>query len=229
MPSFVGSLPTQFVLWDHQTNMFTLYTSEYDGYIGISRYKLTPKVFDYPDHLSIKDDELCERFGFTEITGVGHFFFCQTVYRLIERGVILGQVIVGLSTHPILPRPESVQITTLYGGDLFDTLYEIQMIFRRHPALPFLLSRAEPSAPPAPSAPPFELPLPVERVALALARDYVQQKEVCPITQEAIAPGEVAVTACHCVFQAPLLTQWSLAHTTCPACRTPLAFRIVTV
>jgi hypothetical protein len=93
-------------------------------------------------------------------------------------------------------------------------------------AAPLAPAAAAPLAPAA-AAPPA--PLPTERLALALARDSIQQKEICLITQEALTSGEVAVTACHCVFQAPLLTQWATNHTTCPACRTQLVFRIVTV
>lgn len=239
MPPFIGSLPNLFILWNNQNNSFTMYKSEYDGYIGISRYKLTPKQFNNPEELSIQLDASREMFGFTEITGIGHFFFCQTVYCLKERGILLGHVIAGVSTRPILPCPESAHIRSIFGGDLFDTLYEIQTLFRHHPNFPFILSSpyevsappAEPPAPPAepPSAPPATIPLPAERICLALARDSIQQKEICPISQEILAPGEIAVTACHCVFQAPLLATWASTHTTCPGCRTPLVYRIVTV
>ena len=226
-----------------------MYASEYDGYIGISRYKLTPKQFNHPEELSIQIDVSREKFGFTEVTGFGHFFFCQTVYCLKERGRPLGQVIAGISTYPIPPCHESVQIRSIFGGDLLDTLYEIHTTFHRHPDLPFLMAPPYlPSAPPLePSAPPLEpLPAPpqppqpppqppqppqppAERICLALARDSIQQKEICPISQEVLTPGEIAVTSCHCVFQAPLLTLWATTHTTCPACRTTLTYRIVTV
>ena len=215
-----------------------MYKSEDDGYIGVSRYKLIPKQFNYPEELSIYLNITHEKFGFTEITDFGHFFFCQTCYCIKERGIVLGQLIVGVSTRSILPCPESAQIRSIFGGDLSETLYEIQMIFRRHPRLPPLVSflvetfvlPIQASAPPAEPMPmPMPLPLPAERTCLALARDSIQQKEVCPITQEPIAPGEVAVTACHCVFQAPLLTTWASTHDTCPTCRTPLAYRIVKV
>ena len=208
-----------------------MYTSEYDGYIGLSRYKITQKLFDCPEEVSIQIDVSREKFGFTEITGFGHFFFCQTVYCIKERGRPLGQVIAGISTYPIPPCHESIQIRSIFGGDLLDTLYEIQETFNRHPDLPFLIAPpAEPSAPPLEPLPaPPQQPLPAERICLALARDSIQQKEICPISQEVLTPGEIAVTACHCVFQAPLLTLWATTHTTCPACRTTLTYRIVTV
>ena len=78
----------------------------------------------------------------------------------------------------------------------------------------------EPSAPPA---------YPNERVAISLARDFIAQKEVCPITQDQIVGNKVAVTLCNCVFQANCLVEWAAKHSTCPACRTDLTFRIVTV
>jgi hypothetical protein len=232
MSLFVGSLPNTFILWNSQNNSFTLYTSEYDGYIGLSRYKLTSKPFDCPEEVSIQVDVSREKFGFTEITGFGHFFFCQTVYCIKERGRPLGQVIAGISSYPIPPCHESLQIRSIFGGDLLDTLYEIQANFNHHPDLPFLMAPlpsaplAEPLAPSAPSA---LTPLPAERLCLALARDSIQQKEICPISQEILTPGEIAVTACYCVFQAPLLTMWATTHNTCPACRTLLVYRIVLV
>lgn len=80
----------------------------------------------------------------------------------------------------------------------------------------------------ATSQPPIK-PAPAERIALALARDFVASKEVCPITQDPLKAGRIAVTACNCVFQADGLETWASSHTTCPSCRTDLAFRVVSV
>jgi hypothetical protein len=79
---------------------------------------------------------------------------------------------------------------------------------------------------PPPAAP---KPAPAERIALALARDFVASKEICPITQDPLVKGRIAVTACNCVFQAEGLETWASSHTTCPSCRTELAFRIVSI
>lgn len=68
---------------------------------------------------------------------------------------------------------------------------------------------------------------PSERVALALARDFIQEKEICPITQDSIQYGRVAVTGCLCVFQAEAL---EAAQTqSCPTCRTHLVYRVVDI
>ncbi len=87
-------------------------------------------------------------------------------------------------------------------------------------------------APPPPTvltrAPPA-LPKVSERVALALARDGIAQKELCPIGQVPLTSGRLAVTSCHCVFQAESLEPWAETKTTCPTCRSPLDFRIVNV
>ena len=85
------------------------------------------------------------------------------------------------------------------------------------------------SAPPAPLEPSAPPAYPNERVAISLARDFIAQKEVCPITQDQIVGNKVAVTLCNCVFQANCLVEWAAKHSTCPACRTDLTFRIVTV
>lgn len=76
---------------------------------------------------------------------------------------------------------------------------------------------------------PFAKPPPAERIALALARDFVASKEVCPITQDPLVKGRIAVTTCNCVFQADGLETWAATHSSCPSCRTDLAFRVVTV
>ena len=68
---------------------------------------------------------------------------------------------------------------------------------------------------------------PSERVALALARDYINEREICPITQDTIQHGRVAVTGCLCVFQAEAL-EGANTHQ-CPTCRTSLVFRVVEV
>ncbi len=83
--------------------------------------------------------------------------------------------------------------------------------------------------PPAAPVAPQPKPAPAERIALALARDFVASKEVCPITQDPLKAGRIAVTACNCVFQAEGLETWASSHTTCPSCRTELSFRIVSV
>ena len=248
---FVGTLPKRFIFWNVQDNSFTFYHAKYSGYIGVSRYTLTALPMNI-ENAVVKRDPLREKFGFTELMQYGHFFFCQTKYSIPS----YGQILAGLTTYPIPVTPLSVH---LYGPsieELFQSLNDTQTLFSRHPDLPFILAAPVmmqdiliPSAPPAepllfypspspspspppspsPSPSPSPLPLPTERLALSLARDSIQQKEICLITQEALTSGEIAVTACHCVFQAPLLTQWATTHTTCPGCRSPLAFRIVTV
>ena len=72
-------------------------------------------------------------------------------------------------------------------------------------------------------------PLPSERVCIALARDYIAQGETCPILQEPLAWGSIAVTACHCVFTGDSLAVWAANHTTCPSCRQHLQYRVVSV
>lgn len=87
-------------------------------------------------------------------------------------------------------------------------------------------------APPPPAVltrPTSVLPKVSERVALALARDGIAQKELCPIGQSPLVPGRLAVTSCHCVFQAESLEPWAETKTSCPTCRSPLDFRIVIV
>jgi hypothetical protein len=71
--------------------------------------------------------------------------------------------------------------------------------------------------------------LPSERVCVALARDYVVQGETCPILQEPLAWGPIAVTACHCVFSGDSLAVWAANNTTCPSCRQALEYRVVRV
>ena len=260
MHHFVGTLPNKFIFWNVQDNSFTFYKSTFCGYIGISRYTLSAMPLDLQGVI-VKRDPLHEKFGFTELTEYGHFFFCQTKYFVQT----LGQIIVGLSTCTLPVTPHSIHLYGTSTEELFLSLRDTQSLFSRHPDLPFIVSAppsapvvpyvppvpsapfidqteyqpsyapsappAPPAAPPAPpAAPPAPpAPIPTERLALALARDSIQQKEICLITQEALTSGEIAVTACHCVFQAPLLTQWATTHTTCPGCRSPLAFRIVTV
>ena len=72
-------------------------------------------------------------------------------------------------------------------------------------------------------------PLPSERVCIALARDYIAQGETCPILQEPLSWGSIAVTACHCVFTGDSLAVWATNHTTCPSCRQNLQYRTITV
>jgi hypothetical protein len=72
-------------------------------------------------------------------------------------------------------------------------------------------------------------PIPSERVCLALARDYIVQGESCPILQEPLTWGVIAVTSCHCVFTGDSLATWAANHTTCPSCRQHLQYRVVTV
>lgn len=69
--------------------------------------------------------------------------------------------------------------------------------------------------------------MPAERVALALARDYINEKEICPITQDSLQYGRVAVTGCLCVFQAEALEGANASQ--CPMCRAHLVFRVVEV
>lgn len=70
---------------------------------------------------------------------------------------------------------------------------------------------------------------PSERIALAIARDFQQQGESCPITQEPLKLGQISVTGCLCVFQSEALLGWARGHTSCPSCRKPLVYRTVTV
>ena len=71
--------------------------------------------------------------------------------------------------------------------------------------------------------------MPAERIALAIARDFQHQGEVCPITQEPLKAGQICVTGCLCVFQADALLGWARGHTSCPSCRKQLIYRTVTV
>jgi hypothetical protein len=88
---------------------------------------------------------------------------------------------------------------------------------------------ARPAAPaPAPAPAPPAAP-PAERIALAIARDFIATKEVCPITQSPLTQGRIAVAACNCVFQAEGLETWAAGQTTCPSCRTTLVYRVVSV
>jgi hypothetical protein len=83
---------------------------------------------------------------------------------------------------------------------------------------------------PTAAQPPLVAPTkPAERIALAIARDFVAHNEPCPITQERIHDGSIAVTGCYCVFQAEALATWATTHSTCPSCRTALSYRVVTV
>jgi hypothetical protein len=92
------------------------------------------------------------------------------------------------------------------------------------PAIPASLTN------PAGAQPPLVAPTkPAERIALAIARDFVAHNEPCPITQERIHSGSIAVTGCYCVFQAESLATWASTHSTCPSCRTALSYRVVTV
>jgi hypothetical protein len=70
---------------------------------------------------------------------------------------------------------------------------------------------------------------PAERIALAIARDFQREGEVCPITQEPLKQGEISVTGCFCVFQGDALQRWATSHSTCPSCRKQLIYRTVTV
>lgn len=70
---------------------------------------------------------------------------------------------------------------------------------------------------------------PSERIALAIARDFIQHQEVCPITQDSLRPGRIAVTGCMCVFQAEPLEEWAIRSQTCPSCRKALVYRIVRI
>ena len=72
--------------------------------------------------------------------------------------------------------------------------------------------------------------VPAERLALAVARDYIAQGEMCPILQEPLRYGPVALTSCHHVFDGDSLTSWVVSgHSTCPECRTAMVYRVVTV
>ena len=119
--------------------------------------------------------------------------------------------------------------------DLFDEMID-------HPTTPVPRRSRRTRAPPpgggepassASSAASAHPPLtpPAERIALALARDFVQQKETCAITQDTLQHGRIAVTGCLCVFQADALETYK-AHqqdATCPTCRSSLVFRVVEV
>lgn len=70
---------------------------------------------------------------------------------------------------------------------------------------------------------------PSERVCIAVARDFILQQEPCPILQEPLTWGSIAVTACYCVFTGDSLAVWAADHTTCPSCRQTLEFRVVNV
>lgn len=66
---------------------------------------------------------------------------------------------------------------------------------------------------------------PSEKVATALARDYVAHGEICPITQEPLEPTEIGVTGCLCVFQGEALKKYE--GSSCPSCRAPLVLRYI--
>lgn len=86
----------------------------------------------------------------------------------------------------------------------------------------------EPEPAPEPQRPPTQLVQLPERIALAIARDYIVAKEACPITQSSLEPGRIAVASCFCVFQAEGLEQWAGAgHIACPGCRSHLTYRVV--
>jgi hypothetical protein len=67
---------------------------------------------------------------------------------------------------------------------------------------------------------------PRERIAIAIARDFVRYGEKCPITQETLH-GTIAITECYCVFQADALERWANRSDTCPSCRKKLSYRTV--
>ena len=83
--------------------------------------------------------------------------------------------------------------------------------------------------PPHPTRVAEEVSRPAERIALAIARDFQRQGELCPITQESLKMGEICVTGCFCVFQADALRTWARSKSTCPSCRKSLVYRSVTV
>lgn len=58
-----------------------------------------------------------------------------------------------------------------------------------------------------------------------MARDSINQKEICPITQEPLKATKIGVTGCLCVFQGEALENYK--GNTCPSCRTPLTVRYV--
>jgi hypothetical protein len=72
-----------------------------------------------------------------------------------------------------------------------------------------------------------ELPKQSDRVARALAYLAIQEKEVCPITQEPITYGKISVTSCNCVFQGNPFTKWK--QNTCPSCRSPLVYKVLDI
>ncbi len=87
-------------------------------------------------------------------------------------------------------------------------------------------SRAAPPHDTQPRQAPQEPP---ERLALAMARDFISQREMCPILQEPLTHGDIAITSCFHVFDSASLTHWTLSQNThnCPQCRAHMTFRTV--
>jgi len=179
--------------------------------------------------------------GRTKLSSGHYIFYCLTglYVEFREKNV---QVLVGAFPHGALPNlmyrglDASLHIHLL--NDLLTDVYTYFSQLSCFVNIPPQGSLRPPSPPQieryrvyasAPSAPPAPPAAPNERVAISLARDFIAQKEVCPITQDQIIGNKVAVTSCNCVFQANSLVAWAAKHSTCPACRTDLTFRIVTV
>ena len=129
--------------------------------------------------------------------------------------------------------PPGIRVDTHFDPefDAFDDIFETprprprRQVQQRAAVSP---PAGEPAGGAAAGARPIVIPpRPSERVALALARDFIQEKEICPITQDTIQYGRVAVTGCLCVFQAEALE--AATGNSCPTCRAHLTFRVVEV
>lgn len=156
--------------------------------------------------------------------------------------------------HPRTPSPSrrhryiGFHDTPANWNDTFDNFFEDTHPRRRHedivpPPPPRLMSRnnrqslrgAGAGAGNPPAGEPRQIiiqqrhVLPSERVCIAVARDFILQQEPCPILQEPLTWGSIAVTACYCVFTGDSLAVWAADHTTCPSCRQTLEFRVVNV
>ena len=212
-----ADLPRYIAHWNHRSHSFRLYESTNKSWITVREYSLRELPPPVTSRL-IEKPPSC-RYGFVDIKGYGTFFFGVTS-NYISADMDY-QIVVGEYSDNFIY--DSIFFST--SPDYYCTVMEnIHTQFKEHPHYTHLT--------PPPRIKRFSselLKLPTERVALALARDSIRQKEVCPITQYVLKPGKVAVTACLCVFQADPLSQWALHNTSCPSCRAPLAFRIVVV
>jgi hypothetical protein len=212
-----ADLPRYFALWNHRNHSFRLYESTNKSWITVREHSLRELPPPATSQL-IEKPPSC-RYGFTDVKGYGTFFF--GVINTFIRADMEYQVVIGDYSENSIHDPLLFSTSPSYYCTIMENIHTQ---FKDHPNYTHL------TPPPRIQRLSSDLlPLPTERVALALARDSVCQKEVCPITQDVLKPGKVAVTACLCVFQADPLSHWALHNSSCPSCRTPLAFRIVVV